>query len=85
MNPKVTIKTRSDYYNAERTYQQLRFTAHYYRDLLKAIPDSEYIPSARKPYRESDRKYYIKQANKADKEADLILDKLIEYENKEAE
>lgn len=79
------ISTRAEYYEAERTYQHLRYTARYYRSLISEIPTAEFIHEARQPYREADRRYYAQQAAKADKEAEEILERLNDYENREAE
>lgn len=80
-----TINTRAEFYEVERTYQTLRYTARYYRSLISEIPTAEFIHEARQPYREADRRYYAQQAAKADKEADAILEMMNEYENREVE
>lgn len=83
--PIPPINTLAEFYAAEQTYQHLRYTARYYRELIKEIPAPEYIAPARQAYREADRRYYAKQAAKADKEAEEILERLNEYENREVE
>ena len=83
--PIPPINTRAEFYAAEKTYQHLRYTARYYRSLISEIPTAEFINEARQPYREADRKYYTRQEAKADKEADVILEMMNEYESREAE
>ena len=83
--PIPPITNRAEFYEAEQTYQHRRYTARHYRELIKEIPAPEYIAPARQAYREADRRYYAKQAAKADKEAEEILERLNEYENREVE
>ena len=83
--PIPPITNQAEFYAAENTYQHLRYTARYYRELIKEIPAPEYIAPARQAYREADRRYYARQEAKADKKADVILEMMNEFENREAE
>lgn len=78
-----TINTPAEYKENVNTFNQLCYTARFYRDLINDIPSNDFIPQARQPYRELDRAYYAKQAERADKEAQAVLIKLNEYENRE--
>jgi len=83
--PIPPITNRAEFYEAEQTYQHRRYTARWYRSLIITTPPTDQTPRALIEAREIDRKHFTKQAEKADKEADAILEMMNEYENREAE
>ena len=69
--PIAPITNRAEFYAAENTYQHRRAQARIYRMLSKESP--------------ANNKSYARDAAKADKEADMILNMLNDYENREPE
>lgn len=79
-----TINTYSEYIETEHTYQHLCYTARYYRSLIDPNPAPTQCRELIEA-REIDRKHYTKQAERIEKEAEALLNKMIEYLHQEAE
>ena len=74
-----TINNYSEFTEAERTYQHLCYTARYYRSLINPNPAPTQC-QALIDAREMERKHCTKQAERIEKEAEALLNNMIEYE-----